>query len=117
MKSGCVLNFQIYTGSESSIKKKGLGHRVVMKLMEPYYFKGNCLFIDNLYTSVKLLVDLLDKGTYCTGTARPNRKYFPAEILPAAKDEMVPGNFCFAVGTLSARVSMCKVVSRTLEVL
>ena len=92
-KSGYVLNFQIYTGSESGTKEKGLGHCVVMDLMEPYHFKGHCLFIDNFYTRVKLLADLLDKGTYCTGTARPNREYFPEKILPAANDEVVTGNF------------------------
>jgi len=75
---------------------------IVMKLMEPYHFKGHYLFIDNFYTSVKLLADLLDKSTYCTGTARSNRKYFLEEILPAANDEVVPGNFRFAVGTLSS---------------
>ena len=66
----------------------------MMELMEPYYFKGHCLFIDNFYTSVKLLVDLLDKGTYCTGTARPNRKYFPVEILPAARGGIWKFSLC-----------------------
>jgi len=40
-----------------------------------------------------LLADLLDKGTYCTGTVHPNRKYLPEEILPAANDEVVLGIF------------------------
>ena len=100
-KSGYVLNFQIYTGSESKAKEKGLGYRVVMDLMEPYFHKGHCLFIDNYYTSVKLLIDLLAKGTYCAGTARSNRKYFPTEIIPSKGTESTdiqPGSFRFAVG-------------------
>ena len=97
-KSGYVLNFQIYTGSEEKTKEKGLAYRVVMDLMEPYLHKGHCLFIDNFYTTVKLLIDLFAKGTYCTGTARSNRKYFPAEIIPAKGTQVEPGNFCFAIG-------------------
>ena len=97
-KSGYVLNFQIYTGSENKTKEKGLGYRVVMDLMEPYFHKGHCLFIDNFYTSVKLLIDLLAKGTYCAGTARSNRKYFPTEIMPSKGTEVQPGSFRFAIG-------------------
>ena len=100
-KSGYVLNFQIYTGSEGKTKEKGLAYRVVMDLMEPYSHKGHCLFIDNFYTTVKLLIDLLAKGAYCTGTARSNRKYFPMEIIPAKGTQVEPGNFCFAIGKCS----------------
>jgi len=98
-KSGYVLNFQIYTGSDTKTKEKGLGHRVVMDLMQPYFFKNHCLFVDNFYTSVELLGDLLDKGTYCVGTARTNRKHFPIDIIPAKDNETSPGNFRFATGT------------------
>lgn len=99
-KSGYVLNFQIYTGSNEKTKEKGLAYRVVMDLMEPYFHKGHCLFIDNFYTGVQLLIDLVAKGTYCAGTARSNRKFFPAEIIPAKEKgtQVEPGNFCFAVG-------------------
>ena len=102
-KSGYVLNFQIYTGSDERTKEKGLAYRVVMDLMEPYFHKGYCLFIDNFYTSVKLLIDLFAKGTYCTGTARSNRKYFPAEIIPAKGTQVEPGNFRFAVGKYTSQ--------------
>ena len=68
--------FLIYTGSNEKTKEKGLAYRVVMDLMEPYFHKGHCLFIDNFYTGVQLLIDFVAKGTYCAGTARSNRKFF-----------------------------------------
>lgn len=33
-KSGYVLNFQVYTGTEEDTARKGLAYRVVMNLME-----------------------------------------------------------------------------------
>ena len=38
-KTGYVVNFEIYTGKTTG-KEKGLGYRVVMDIMKPYYFKG-----------------------------------------------------------------------------
>ena len=96
-KTGYVLNFQLYTGSDPKTKEKGLSHRVVMELMRSYLFKKHCLFVDNFYTSVELLGNLLDKGTYCVGTARSNRKHFPIDIVPDSSASI--GSFRFAVGT------------------
>ena len=61
----CVVFPSVY---QKTTKEKGLGHRVVMDLMEQYQMKGHCLFIDNFYTSPQLLQDLLTIGIYCTGT-------------------------------------------------
>lgn len=96
-KSGYVLDFQVYTGAsdgEKTDKSIGLGHKVVMQLMEAYQGKGHCLFIDNFYTSPALLLELLDKGTYCTGTVRTNRRNFPDALRPSKKHQM--GSFRFA---------------------
>ena len=41
-------------------------------------------------------MDLLEKGTYCAGTIRTNRKDFPKEILPAGSTKMSIGSFRFA---------------------
>ena len=106
-KTGYVLNFQVYTGSDTKTKEKGLSHRVVMDLMRPYFFKKHCLFVDNFYTSVELLGDLLDKGTYCVGTARSNRKHFPIDIIPDNSTSI--GTFRFAVGT------RCEAATTTME--
>ena len=85
-KTEYALNIQIYTG-----KEKGLGYCVVMDLMKPYYFKAYCLFVDNFYSSVKLFLDLLAKGTCCTSTAQTNRKYFPLECSKGVE----PVSFCY----------------------
>ena len=71
-----------------------------MDLIEQYKMKGHCLFIDNFYTSPKLLHDLLVAQTYCTGTIQSNRKNFPKELVPSGMN-VVPGNFWFATTILS----------------
>ena len=94
-KTGYVLSFQVYTGSENG-KDKGVGRRVVLDLLNGYQGKNHLLYVDNFYTSVELLLDLLKIGVYCTGTARTNRKYFPKELVPP-KTTMEMGNYRFAV--------------------
>ena len=112
-KTGYVLNFQVYTGSDPKTKEKGLSHRVVMDLMQPYLFKKHCLFIDNFYTSVELLGDLLDKGTYCVGTARSNRKHFPLDIVPDSSASI--GSFRFAVGTCCGAAATARTTAAMAE--
>lgn len=99
-KTGYVLCFQVYTGaSNRTTKEKGLGHRVVMDLMEGYRMRGHCLFVDNFYTSPQLLLDLLSMGIYCTGTVRVNRRNFPQELIPN-RSNVAPGSFRFATTKL-----------------
>ena len=94
--TGYTLCLQVYTGAEKdSCNKMGLGYRVVMDLMELYQQRNHCLNIDNFYTSPQLLLDLLDKGIYCTGTARTNRKGFPASLIQSTQS-MNPGTYRFA---------------------
>lgn len=100
-KTGYVLDFDIYTGAEADPVKKGLGYRVVMKLIEQYQGKGHCVFVDNFYTSPQLLLDLLACSTYCVGTVKTNRKDFPVQLIP--EETMDPGCFRFATaGQLTA---------------
>lgn len=56
--------------------------------------KRCCLFIDNFYTSPSVLLELLEEGTYCTGTVRTNRKNFPKALKLDRKHPM--GSFRFA---------------------
>ena len=51
--------FQVYIGVVGNGKSAGLGYRVVMDLMENYRMKRHSLFINNFYTSPRLLRDLL----------------------------------------------------------
>ena len=74
--SGYCLKFQIYKGKEGNAEQ-GLGHRVVMDLMEPYQFQNRHLYMDNFYTSPKLFSDLAEMQTYACGTIRKNRGQFP----------------------------------------
>ena len=92
-----VLGFQIYTGATATpSESKGLAERVVLDLMEPYHGKQHNLYIDNyFYTSPSLLLKLLQKGTYATGTVRSNRKNFPEELKVNTKLEV--GQYQFAV--------------------
>ena len=64
---GYVSGFDVYTGA-SERSEDGLAYSVVMNLMDPYISLYHRLYIDNFYTSPKLLLDLLDKDTclwYC----------------------------------------------------
>ena len=103
--TGYVLTFQVYTGATlptTSLEEnssKGLAYRVVMDLMEPYQGKGHRLFMDNFYTSIELLDNLLRKGTFATGNIRSNRKNFPEGLKvdkKTKKNVLEIGNFRFA---------------------
>ena len=52
-----------------------------MKLMALFLDQGYHLYLDNFYTSPQLVRDLFLKGTPSTGTAKPNRKDFPACMM------------------------------------
>ena len=51
--------------------------RIPATLMERYFGKGHNLYIDNIYTSLRLAEYLIENGTNVTGTIRENRKQFP----------------------------------------
>ena len=80
--TGYLSRCQIYTGKEGGRQENGLSHRVVMDLVR--YLSGShaTIFMDNFYTSVKLLQDLLAIGLHGCGTVRANRKGLPMTLLP-----------------------------------
>ena len=65
-----------------------------MKLVEPLQGKDHCLFVDNFYMSLSLLLDLLYLGTCCAGTIQTTRKNFP--LLKPDKTHAI-GSFQFAI--------------------
>ena len=79
--SGYCLQFQIYTGKIDNKSEKGLGLRVVLDLMSPYFERHHHLYFDNFYTSPKLLLELEKHKTYACGTVRSNRGQFPTEFM------------------------------------
>ena len=101
-KTGYTLDFQVYTGKQgkdsTSTGDKGLGWRVVMDLMQRYQGKNHLLYVDNFYTSPDLVIDLLQRGIYCTGTVHANRKHFPKDLIPPTKS-MEMGSYRFAMST------------------
>ena len=66
-----------------------------MDLMQRYDGKNHFLYTDNFYTNPTLLIDLLNKDIFCTGTLRSNRKGFPTALIPPNKS-MPQGSYRFA---------------------
>ena len=78
------LCFELYTGvSSGEVSAKGKIYDLVIRLMEPFFFKNHILFMDNYYSSPTLFMDLMtEKETGATGTAR-FRKGFPSQVKEA----------------------------------
>ncbi|KAG8232015.1 hypothetical protein J437_LFUL011956 [Ladona fulva] len=70
------INLKIYAGKRDSpgMSGIGLGHQVVLELIDGLLHEGRTLYVDNFYTSVPLAEDLLGKKTYVCGTLRRNPK-------------------------------------------
>ena len=58
-------------------------HKLLLHSQKNYHNQVYILYTDNFYVSPELSRDLLDLGTYSSGTVRINRKYFPAALLNA----------------------------------
>ena len=83
--TGYVCTFSIYAGKDPAKppNPKGLAYEVVTSLTKNYHNQVYILYTNNFYTSPELSRDLLDLGTYSSGTVRINRKHFPAVLLNA----------------------------------
>ena len=85
----------MYTGKiDTGPENKGVAHRIVIDLLNSFLGKGHWVFTDNYYSSPELFLDILNHGTYVTGTVRSNRKHFP-QFLKDGKMEVV-GSYHFA---------------------
>ena len=61
--NGYVYNWILYTGKDtSSTTGKGLGHRVVLELVQDLVGNKHTIYIDNFYTSPSLFTDLIQLG-------------------------------------------------------
>ncbi len=95
-QSGYMWGFLIYTGADGgnqSISTNlpddagvpwNTGERVVLHFL-PQLRKGCIVFIDNYFTSVRLLLELLKRGVYATGTLNVWTRFFPRVMLDAWK--------------------------------
>ena len=93
-ENGYLYDAQVYLGAtsdkdketqaqqrERGTSKKGAYYDIVMSLCEPLEGYAHTLYMDNLYTSVPLLRDLLlKKRIYSCGTLRQNKKFTPEEM-------------------------------------
>ena len=78
--NGLMNDCEVYEGSTGQKREGSLGTAVVLGLAKYIYDKGHHLFYDNYFSSVDLAQELLSHKTYCCGTARSNRKNYPAAL-------------------------------------
>ena len=81
--SGYCLCFQLYKGNPDTGQEHGLAYCVIMDLMDGYTNKNHHLYVDNFYTSPKLLLDFEVKSTFCCGTVRMDRGQFSQQFKTA----------------------------------
>lgn len=76
-----TLDFNVYVGKAEKYSGDGLAHDVVMKLLQPYWFQGYEVFVDNFYTSQILFQHLLSVEVCATGTLRTDRRGVPPAVV------------------------------------
>ena len=64
----------IYRKRYSSTTGKGLGHRVVLELVQNLVGNEHTIYVDNFYISPSLFTDLIQLGFKSCGTLNPNRR-------------------------------------------
>ena len=82
-RTGYFCDFNVYTGKTESGEEgveHGLGEKVVLQLSRNIEGHDYQVFCDNYFTTTHLLETLLRKRIYACGTARANRRGFPAEL-------------------------------------
>ena len=70
----------VYTGKKGDTVETNIGAKVVKELTKDFQHKWHYAFFDNFFTSKSLLCDLERVGVYGCGTARADRKFFPADL-------------------------------------
>lgn len=79
-RNGYFSRLEVYTGKKVGYTENHLGARVVKDLVEDLEGKWHHAYFDNFFTSYNLLADLEKRGVYACGTARKDRRGFPAEL-------------------------------------
>ena len=91
--TGYTWDFEVYTGkSTKACSSFGLAYDVVMRLCTSLLYQGYRLFVDNFYTSIRLLLDLFKKGMHACGTVRQNRRGFPSIMKDQWEKKAERGN-------------------------
>ena len=90
--NGYLYDFSVYTGASGGDRETGLGK---LQLAESIKSNYHHLYFDNYFSSISLLLKLLEDGTYACGTIRINRKQYPTEICDEAERfERGQSTFC-----------------------
>ena len=78
-ETGFVLGFVVYTGTDTDHQKFDLGVTgdIAAHFLQPHFYKGHVVYIDNWYTSPTLAEFLHDRDTGMCGTLKANRKGMP----------------------------------------
>lgn len=89
-ETGFVLGFIVYTGANTDYNKFGLGITgdIVAHFLQPYFYKGHVMYVDNWYTSPTLAEFLHERETGLCGTVKANRKGMPKFDEPLQRGEM-----------------------------
>ena len=78
--NGYFWKFEVYTGKQGDTVEKGLPARVVKSLTEELKGQNFHVYFDNFFNSYELLNALVSDNIFACGTARSNRKGFPAAL-------------------------------------
>ncbi len=91
------LNGQIYLGHQPGQPRDvGQGRRVVHDLIAPWYNTGRNVTADNLFTSIAVAEELLEKQLTYVGTVRKNKGAIPAQMLETKGKEVLSSMHVFS---------------------
>ena len=78
-ETGFILGFIIYTGAGTDYQKFGMGiiGDIVTHFLQPYFYKGQVIYVDNCYIFLTIAEFLHDHYTGICGTMKENRKGMP----------------------------------------
>nr|XP_023651886.1 piggyBac transposable element-derived protein 3-like isoform X2 [Paramormyrops kingsleyae] len=92
--NGYTVDFSVYTGKNDFRSGQGLSYDSVMSLMNRRYLGcGYHVYMNNFYTSPKLLMDLFSQSIGACGTYRDNRKGCPRPTSNAMSEQSARGTF------------------------
>jgi hypothetical protein len=76
-----ITDVQVYEGAGSHTAKEGMACEVVTTLLQGPEGHWHTLVCDNLFSSLQLFHDLLNKGIWAIGTLQPNRVGIPRSMV------------------------------------
>ena len=105
-----VWNFEVYYGKEclpaevpldpngippllpppASCGEAKLAHNLVVQLLQGLWYRGHVVVMDNYFSNICLILDLLERGMYAIGTVRANRIGLPEDLRNTKSFKNVP---------------------------